>query len=192
VYNLHYAKIYHRGGLVSGHHICCLYFSQLEQILATLQRANPWYLALAIVIQAMWFAVVGLTYHSIYSLLGLKESRRHMILLAVAANFVNVVTTSAGVGGMALFINDGSHRGQSSGRVTVAGALYLLVDEAAFLCVLALGAIILARRQSPERWRYRRSIDLVGDCLRACFFPLSWLSFCRVIGECAGQIGTHH
>ncbi len=69
-----------------------------------------------------------------------------MMLLAVAANFVNVVTTSAGVGGMALFINDGQRRGQSSGKVTVAGVLYLLIDEASFLFVLAFGTIILARR----------------------------------------------
>lgn len=154
-----------------------LYFSQLEQILATLQRANPWYLALAMVIQAIWFAVVGLTYQSIYSLLGLKESRRHMILLAVAANFVNVVTTSAGVGGMALFINDGSHRGQSSGRVTVAGALYLLIDEAAFLCVLALGTVILARRNRLSDGDIAAALTLLAiACVLAIFLYLGYRS----------------
>ena len=165
-----------------------LYFSQLEQILATLQRANPWYLALAIVIQAMWFAVVGLTYHSIYSLLGLKESRRHMILLAVAANFVNVVTTSAGVGGMALFINDGSHRGQSSGRVTVAGALYLLVDEAAFLCVLARGAIILARRNRLSDGDIAAALTLlVIACVLAFFLYLGYRS-AKLLGNVLARL----
>ncbi len=154
-----------------------LYFSEVEQIITTLQRANPWYLALALIIQAMWFMVVGLTYQSIYTLLGLKESRRHMMLLAVAANFVNVVTTSAGVGGMALFINDGQRRGQSSGKVTVAGALYLLIDEAAFLCVLAVGTVILARRNRLSYGDVAASLTLLAiACVIALFLYLGYRS----------------
>ena len=139
-----------------------LYFSELQQIFTTIQRANPWYLAIALIIQVIWFAVVGLTYQSIYTLLGLKESRLHMMLLAVAANFVNVVTTSAGVGGMALFINDGQRRGQSSGKVTVAGVLYLLIDEASFLFVLAFGTIILARRNRLSDGDIAASLTLLA------------------------------
>jgi uncharacterized protein (TIRG00374 family) len=154
-----------------------LYFSELQQIITTLQRANPWYLAIALIIQVVWFAVVGLTYQSIYALLGLKESRRHMMLLAVAANFVNVVTTSAGVGGMALFINDGQRRGQSSGKVTVAGVLYLLVDEAAFLCVLAIGTIILARRNRLSDGDIAASATLLAiACIIATFLYLGYRS----------------
>ncbi|HUH95720.1 MAG TPA: lysylphosphatidylglycerol synthase transmembrane domain-containing protein [Anaerolineales bacterium] len=160
-----------------------LYFSELQQIIATLQRANPWYLAIALIIQAMWFVVVGLVYQSIYSLLGLKESRRHMMLLAVAANFVNVVTTSAGVGGMALFINDGQRRGQSSGRVTVAGALYLLIDESAFLCVLAVGTIILARRNRLSYGDIAASLTLLAiACAIALFLYLGYRS-ARTLGN---------
>ena len=154
-----------------------LYFSELQQIFSTIQRANPWYLAIALIIQAMWFVVVGLTYQSIYNLLGLKESRRHMMLLAVAANFVNVVTTSAGVGGMALFINDGQHRGQSSGKVTVAGVLYLLIDEAAFLLVLAFGTIILARRNRLSYGDVAASLTLLAiACGIALFLYLGYRS----------------
>jgi len=123
-----------------------LSFSELQDISATLQRANPWYLALALGIQLAWFAVLGMTFKSIYRVLGLKESMRRLTLVATAGSFVNVVAPSAGIGGMAIFINDGRSRGQPSGKVTVAGALYFLLDEAAFLCVLALAMIILARR----------------------------------------------
>ena len=154
-----------------------LYFSELQQIFTTIQRANPWYLAMALVIQGLWFIIVGLTYQSIYNLLGLKESRRHMILLAIAANFVNVVTTSAGVGGMALFINDGQHRGQSSGKVTVAGALYVLIDETAFLCVLAVGTVILARRNRLSDGDIAASLTLLAiACLIASFLYLGYRS----------------
>ena len=123
-----------------------LSFSELEDIIATLQHANPWYLTLALGIQLAWFAVLGLTFKSIYRVLGLKESMRRLTFVAIVGGFVNVVAPSAGLGGMAIFINDGHDRGQPSGKVTVAGALYFLLDEAAFLCVLALAMIILARR----------------------------------------------
>ena len=165
-----------------------LYFSELQQIITTLQRANPWYLALALIIQAIWFAVVGLTYQSIYTLLGLKESRRHMMLLAVAANFVNVVTTSAGVGGVALFINDGQRRGQSSAKVTVAGALYLLIDEAAFLCVLAVGTIILARRNRLSDGDIAASFTLLAiACVIASFLYLGYRS-AKILGNVLARL----
>ena len=41
-----------------------LSFSELQQIIATLERANPRYLALALIVQAGWFGVIGLTYRS--------------------------------------------------------------------------------------------------------------------------------
>ncbi|MBI3739189.1 MAG: flippase-like domain-containing protein [Chloroflexi bacterium] len=125
-----------------------LSFSELQSIILTLQRASPWFLALAIAVQAAWYFVLGWTFQSIYGLLGLKESRRHLALVAAAGSFVNVVTPSAGVGALAIFITDGRSRSHPPGKVTVAGALYLLLDEAAFLCVLALGMIVLIRRNN--------------------------------------------
>jgi uncharacterized protein (TIRG00374 family) len=123
-----------------------LSFSELEDVLATLQRADTLFLFLALIVQTIWYFVLGWTFQSIYSLLGLKESRLRLTLVAAASSFVNVVTPSAGVGGLALFITDGRARSHPPGKVTVAGALYLLLDEAAFLCVLALGLIVLVRR----------------------------------------------
>jgi uncharacterized protein (TIRG00374 family) len=66
--------------------------------------------------------------------------------IAAAANFINVVAPTAGVGGIALFSTEARNRGHPTGRVTVAAALFLLLDQAAFLCVLSLGLIILVRR----------------------------------------------
>ncbi len=121
-------------------------FTELENIINTLQQAHPWFLALALLVQAVWFFVLGWIFQSIYALLGLKESKRRLTLIAAAGSFVSIVTPSAGVGGLALFVADGRSRGQATGKVTVAGALYLLLDQAAFLCVLALGIMVLVRR----------------------------------------------
>jgi uncharacterized protein (TIRG00374 family) len=123
-----------------------LRFSEVENILETLQRANPVYLALALAIQTAWFFVLGWTFKSIYGLFGLIETLGRLTLIAAAGSFVNIVTPSAGVGGLAIFITEGRARDLPSGKVTVASALYLLLDEAAFLCVLAVGMVVLIRR----------------------------------------------
>jgi len=103
---------------------------------------------LALLVEVAWVLISGWIFHSIYELLGLKEAKGRMTLLASASIFFGVVTTSAALGGLAMFVADGRKRGHPSGKVTVAGALYLLLDYAAFFCVLALGIIVLVRRNN--------------------------------------------
>lgn len=121
-------------------------FSELENTLDTLRRGDFWYLILALGIQLGWFFLVGITYRSIYRLLGMRDSILNLTLLAAAATFVNTVMPTAGVSGIAVFINVARKRGQPSGKVTLAAALFLLFDEVAFLAVLALGMLALFRR----------------------------------------------
>lgn len=123
-------------------------FSELQNVVFTLQQANIWFVILALIAEGAWMLVVGAIFHSIYSLLGLKETRKRLTLLALASSFLGVVTTSAAVGGLANFVADGRKRGHPTGKVTVAGALYFLLDYAAFFCVLPLGIIVLIRRNN--------------------------------------------
>jgi uncharacterized protein (TIRG00374 family) len=121
-------------------------FSELQDVVATLQNADAGFVALAVLVEALWYFVLAWIFQSLYSLLGLREGLWRLTLLAAASSFVGVVTPSAGVGGLAIFIADGRGHGHASGKVTVAGALYAILDQAAFLCVLALGFIVLLRR----------------------------------------------
>jgi len=121
-------------------------FSELERTLETLRRGNIWYILLAFAIQLAWFFLVGITYRSIYRLLGMQDSILNLTLLAAASTFVNVVMPTAGVSGMAVFINVARKREQPSGKVTLAATLFLLFDQVAFLAVLGLGMVALFRR----------------------------------------------
>jgi uncharacterized protein (TIRG00374 family) len=121
-------------------------FGELESVLKTLRQGNFWFILLSLLIQLGWILATGLTYLSIYRLLGLNGTVRKLSLLVAAANFVNIVAPSAGMGGVALFIADARHNGHSQGKVIVAGMLYLFLDYIAFLCVLTLGLIVLFRR----------------------------------------------
>ncbi len=138
-----------------------LSFSELQEILETLRRSDPRFILLALLLEIGWLFNAALTFRSIYRMLGLDDDYRHLVLVVAAANFVNVVAPSVGMGGMAVFIDDGNRRGHSAGKVTVAGALYVLFDYAAFLCVLALGLIVLIRRNNLGAGEVTASVILV-------------------------------
>ena len=123
-----------------------LSFGELESVLKTLRQGNFWFVILALLFQLGWILVTGLTYLSIYRLLGLDGRAHKLSLLAAAANFVNIVAPSGGMSGVAVFIADAKGNGQSPGKVLVATVLYLFLDYIAFLCILTLGLIVLFRR----------------------------------------------
>jgi len=122
-------------------------FSELQRVVLTLQQADFWFVLLAVIVEAGWAFILGSIFHSLYSLLGMKEGKRRLTLLGLASTFLGVVTSTA-VGGLAMFLADGRKRGHPSGKVTVAGALYLLLDYAAFFCLLAVGIVVLIRRNN--------------------------------------------
>lgn len=123
-----------------------LSFGELKTILETLRHSRLRYVFAAMAAQLIWFAVIGRMYRSIYHLLGIDDSTWNLSLIAAAANFINVIAPTAGVGGIAIFAAEAKRRGLPSGKATVAGALFLLFDQAAFLCILAVGWIVLLRR----------------------------------------------
>src|SRR6185436_20062134 len=55
-------------------------------------------------------------------------------------------TPSGGMGGLAVFIRDARRHHRSTARVTIAGVLFILFDYFGFLCVLAIGLLVLFRR----------------------------------------------
>ena len=125
--------------------VVALSFSELETILLTLQKAHLRYFLLAIVIQLIWFITTGRMYQSIFHLLGIHESVLTLSRIAAAATFINIVAPTGGAGGVALFASEAKRRGHPTAKVTVAAALFLLLDQAAFIVILAIGLVILAR-----------------------------------------------
>lgn len=127
-----------------------LSFGELQTILQTLRQGNFWFVLIALIIQFGWYVIAGLIFRSLYLLLGIEESIYKLSLLIAAANFVNIVAPSAGMGGMAVFISNANRRGYSRGKITIASMLYLLFDYIAFLIVLALAWIVLIRRNDLD------------------------------------------
>lgn len=123
-----------------------LSFGEIESIVETIQHGNLWFVLLALLLQCGWFIVSGLTYLSLYRVLGQNGSIYDFSLMSAAANFVNTVMPSAGMGGMAVFISHANRNNHSPGKATVVSMLYVFLDYIAFMVVLALGLIVLFRR----------------------------------------------
>lgn len=138
-------------------------FSELETTLLTLQKAHLGFFLLAIMLQIVWFISSGRMYQSIFHLLGVHEDVLTLSHIATAANFVNVVAPTAGAGGVALFAAEAKRRGHPAGKATVAAALFLLLDLAAFLVILSLGLIVLIRRNDLDAGEISASFFLFSS-----------------------------
>jgi uncharacterized protein (TIRG00374 family) len=127
-----------------------LRLSELQNIADTLQKSNWVFLSIALLFESLWLYNLSTTFGALYHLMGLKEGRLQLFLMTTAANFVNVVAPSAGIGGVAIFMDSAKQRNLSPGKVMVVGALYVLYDYAALLCILVLGFVVLIRRNTLE------------------------------------------
>lgn len=137
-------------------------FSELEKTVSTLERSDWRFLIAALIFEVIWIYNMATTFRTLYQLVDLNENSRHLFLVSAAANFVNVVAPSAGIGGMAVFLEDAKKRNHSTGRVTVVGALFVLFDYAAFICVLTLGLIVLFRRNNLNAGEIAASLILLA------------------------------
>ena len=125
-----------------------LSFGELEVILKTLQQGNFWFVLIALLVQLGGLVMAGQIFRSLYNILGIDETLYQLSLLAAAANFVNIVAPSAGMGGMAVYIGNARRRGLPQGKITVVSMLYIFFDYIAFMVVLTLGLIVLLRRNN--------------------------------------------
>ncbi len=125
-------------------------FAEVQLIWETLQKGDWRFILLGFLIQTIWILNLGATYQSIYHTLGIHDRLQRLVFLAIASNFANIVAPSVGMSGMAVFISQARKSGLPIGKVTLAGILFVLVDYASFLMVLALGLVVLFRRDDLD------------------------------------------
>ena len=135
--------------------------AEVQAVVETLQRGDWRFIFLAVGIVFIWLFTVAFSYKKIYSALGLSEKVKHLLPMASAAIFLNVVAPSAGMSGMSVFVAQAKRGKYSTGRAAVAGALHVLLDYGAFFCVLALGLIVLFRRNALDAGEIFASIVLL-------------------------------
>jgi uncharacterized protein (TIRG00374 family) len=127
-----------------------LSFGELEKIWQTFEHSDWRFILLAMLAVTLWVLLEAYTYRKLYLLMEMRESLRHLTLLSMAANFINVVAPTGGIGGIAVFADDAQRRGLPRGRAAAAAAWFLFLDYGAFMFVLALGIVVLFRRNNLD------------------------------------------
>lgn len=178
------------GLLVLAGIVIVLSFSELQGILETLQNADFRFLALAVVLQGIWFVGVALALRALYRLMNLRESLPHLALLATAVNFINIVAPSAGVGGVAALVDDARRRGHAHGRVVAAAALYVFLDYISFMGVLTLGLIVLFRRNTLNTAEIIPAVVMLGATGFAGWLLFTGARSPSALGSTLAKIGN--
>lgn len=117
--------------------------SEIEHIWATLQQANwKWVLAAGLS-QFIQFVMLTLVYSTTFGTVGVRGSLRELFPVVLGSHFVNVVTPTVGMGGVALMVDDAAQRGESPARAAAGTALAAVGIYAALACLLAFGLVYL-------------------------------------------------
>jgi glycosyltransferase 2 family protein len=143
--------------------------AEIQSIAETLQRGIWWFLGLALIVEFFWFINCGASFRAIYRAMGIEEQLGTLSLIVSAANFVNVIAPSAGVGGLAIFMSEARRRNYSPARAAVAGVLFLLFDYLGLIGILLVGLVILIRRNDLTLVVILASAALVGLALLFAF-----------------------
>jgi glycosyltransferase 2 family protein len=136
--------------------------TEIQSIAQTLQRGNIWFIILAFIVEILWVFNCGASFKAIYRGMAIEERLGTLSLIVLAANSVNVVAPSGGVSGMAIFVSEARRRNYSAARVAAAAVLYLLFDYLGLIAVLAVGLVVLIRRNDLSIVVILASAALVG------------------------------
>ncbi len=117
--------------------------NDIPGILSALRHADPFYLLAAAVFQAVFIVNLAFFYKSAFAVLGLEAPLSRFTLLGAGGYFVNLVSKTSGLGGMALYLNEGSSRGFKRGRTVTAYMVTVILGHIAFFAALSLAFALL-------------------------------------------------
>lgn len=148
-YNLLMRKLFFAIVLVLSIIFIIASIAELETLIETLQHGNWLFLLLAVFIEGLWLVNLTAQYHSIYRAVGIEEETiKGLFPIILSANFVNIIAPSAGMSGITVLVTRARDMKYSTARATVASTLFVESDYLGFLCVLAVGMIVLIRRNN--------------------------------------------
>lgn len=162
--------------------------AEIQSIAETLQRGIWWFLGLALIIEFLWVINCGASFRAIYRAMGIDEQLGTLSLIVSAANFVNVIAPTAGVGGLAIFMSEARRRNYSPARAAVAGVLYLLFDYLGLISILLVGLVILIRRNDLTLVVILASAALVGLALLFAFLLNLGMQSAVALGNALAKI----
>lgn len=162
--------------------------AEIQNIAETLQRGIWWFILLALLVEILWLVNCGASFRYIYHAMGIEEQLGTLTLIVSAANFINIVAPSAGVGGLAIFVSEARRRNYSTARAAVASVLFLLFDYLGLIGILFVGLVILIRRNDLTLVVILASAALVGLALLFAFLLNLGMQSATALGNALAKI----
>ena len=110
------------------------------------RHSSPAWLGLAAVLTVAWLLNLGLLHAATQRSAGLGTRAVEMAMPAVAANFLNMITKSGGMAGLAIMLRDSRRRGIGRGPIVAAYLLAAALVEMAFGATLVVAMVMVALR----------------------------------------------
>jgi uncharacterized membrane protein YbhN (UPF0104 family) len=135
------------GTLVGGAAVVFVWFHRqdLAPMWGQLRTASPAWLLVGVAFVGVWLVAWGLMHRAGQRAAGWTLGPWRAVRLAAAASFLNVVTKSAGVAGVAPFFGEANRQGRSRGPVLAGYASAVLGGETVFVGVLVVAVVMLVR-----------------------------------------------
>lgn len=135
---------------------------ELRQVWQAVQAADRRYLAAAAGIELAFVVNLALFYRSTFRASRVRAEHGRFFLLTSAAHFVNIISKSGGLGGIALYLQEGRRSGESSARITAAYLAAYVLGYVAYFAVLIAALVLLYVRGSLQTAEVAASIVILA------------------------------
>jgi uncharacterized protein (TIRG00374 family) len=112
------------------------HLTDIKTLATTLARGRWEWVVAAAALQLVRFLIFAVLYWSSFDIVGVKSRIMELLPVVFASVFVNVAAPVAGVGGLALFVDDAARRDQSAARASAGTLLVLVADYSVFALLL--------------------------------------------------------
>ncbi len=116
---------------------------ELRTLTDTLLQGRWQWVLVAVLLQVGYYGCYALIYKAAFATVKVRNNYWNLLFINFAAVFINTTAPSGGAAGLALFVDDAGHRGESRTRTAVGTMLVLVANYGAFSLVLLVGLVSL-------------------------------------------------
>ncbi len=121
---------------------------ELSRIAGAIASARWEFIALAATVEAAFVLNLALFYASSFRANRVRAATGRFLLLTSASHFVNLVSKTGGIGGIALYLREGRRTGESAARITAGYFTAYVLGYLAYFTVLIAALVLLYVRGS--------------------------------------------
>jgi uncharacterized protein (TIRG00374 family) len=156
-------------------------FHEVKEILEEFGTARPDFLALTGAVEVLFVLNLTFFYVTTFWATDLRASVWRFVFITQAAFFVNLVSKTAGIGGIAFFIQEARRNRQPLARVTAAYMAAYVLGYAAFFSVLVAALIVLYLAGSLTRAEIIASLVIAAILILAGAIPVAAIANRRLL-----------